>query len=114
MRTLDDVALNERDRRAIVAAARLLRDQFGATQVVLFGSKARGDDVADSDIDLLVLTPEPPTAEQKQQMRQALYPLQLELGVCFSRLFVSSHEWNDGRYRALPIHAEIDRDGVAA
>ncbi len=35
-------------------AARLLRERFGATRVVLLGSLARGETHADSDVDLAV------------------------------------------------------------
>lgn len=37
---------------------RLLVEEFRPTQVILFGSVARGDDGRDSDIDLLVVLPE--------------------------------------------------------
>ncbi len=43
-----------RIQRQLVAVARLLADEFGATRVVLFGSHARGDATEASDIDLLV------------------------------------------------------------
>lgn len=37
--------------------AGLIVDRFDATQIVLFGSVARGDDGPDADIDLLVILP---------------------------------------------------------
>src|SRR5713226_3178953 len=56
MKTLTDVSLKPKDRRAIEAAARLLRDRFPVERIVLYGSKATGADVEESDIDLLLLT----------------------------------------------------------
>ncbi len=41
-------------RASLPAAAKLLRDAYGATRVVLFGSLARGDVSAWSDVDLAV------------------------------------------------------------
>ena len=49
MRTIDQAALDDRERAAIGAAARLLRERFAALQVVLFGSRARGEGDAESD-----------------------------------------------------------------
>ncbi len=114
MRTLDDLALRENDRRAIVAAQRTLREQFPVAAVVLFGSKARGDDTDESDVDLLVLTTRPCRWAEKRAMIAALGPLQREHAVVFSLLIVPQCEWTSGIYQALPIRDEIERDGVAA
>ncbi len=43
MRTLDQIGLSDKDRRAVQAAARLLKQRFPIDQVILYGSKARGD-----------------------------------------------------------------------
>jgi hypothetical protein len=50
MKTLADIALQENERRAIEAAARLLRAEFPVQQVILFGSKARGSGDDESDL----------------------------------------------------------------
>jgi len=44
---------NESD--AIDAAVRMLKNEFSAVKVILFGSKARGNHDEHSDIDLLVV-----------------------------------------------------------
>ena len=112
MATLDQIRLSEQDRSAIREAARLLVDAFGARRVVLFGSKARGDDTADSDIDLLVLTDHRPTWNQRLAMRTALQTVQSAHNVLISLVLVPEDQWHHGPYQALPIWAEIDRDGV--
>ncbi len=42
----------------IEAMVRCIAERFSPDKVILFGSRARGDSRADSDIDLLVLFPE--------------------------------------------------------
>jgi len=59
MKTLDQIRLEPNERAAIEAAAAVLREKLPVTQVILFGSKARGDDEEESDIDLLLLTTRP-------------------------------------------------------
>jgi AbrB family looped-hinge helix DNA binding protein len=56
MRTIDQAALDGRERAALDAAARLSRERFTALQGMLFGSRARGEGDAESDLDLLILT----------------------------------------------------------
>ncbi len=112
MKALDEIDLHPRDRLAIEKAAGILRRDFPVKSIVLFGSKARGDDDPESDIDLLVLTSRPVTRAEHEQMTRALFDLQLELGVVLSKLVVSADNWQQGPYGVLPIRAEIDQEGA--
>ncbi len=112
MRSLHEISLADRDRRAVEQAADILRRQFPVEQVILFGSKARGDDRADSDIDLLILTTRLVSHKEREQMTRALFDVQLDLGVLISRLVVPLEQWKHGLYQVLPIRSEVERDGV--
>lgn len=114
MRTLDDAILKNNDRDAIRAAAEILRHAFPVEKIILFGSKARGDDDLESDIDLLVLMREPVTHALKRQMTHAIFDLQLSYNVVFSMIIVPLNQWQQGICRILPIRHEIERDGIAA
>jgi predicted nucleotidyltransferase len=113
MRTLDNLALADKDRRAVEAASRMLRQGFPVDRVVLFGSKARGTDDADSDIDLLVLTTRPVDWHERDRITDALFDLQLNLDVVISALVVDADSWENGPQQVLPIRAEVEREGVA-
>ena len=112
MRTLDQINLSPIDRCAITEAAALLRSHLPISGVYLFGSKARGEATADSDIDLLILTTRPLLPPERADIVRTLYPLQLRLGVLFSTIETSEAEWNRGVYQAMPLRREIDRDGI--
>ena len=114
MRPIAQTTLKPVDSEAVSRAAALLRSRFPISQVVLFGSKARGDDDAESDIDLLVLTTRKLDWKQRQAIINCLYGLELELRVVASVLIVSEEDWHEGVYQVLPIREEIERDGVAA
>jgi len=114
MRTLDTIDLAPKDRNAVQRAAVLLRKGFPVEQVILFGSKARGDDDAESDIDLLVLTSRPVTTAEKRRMTAALFDIELELDVVISKIVVPREAWEHGYYQVLPIRHDVDRHGVAA
>ncbi|MGQ9650302.1 MAG: nucleotidyltransferase domain-containing protein [Phycisphaerae bacterium] len=102
------------DSSVVAAASTILRRRFDVAEVVLFGSKARGDDRQDSDIDLLMLTRGPVCDEVKRGMTDALFDLEIEMGVVFSKLVVPIDDWKHGLYRVLPIRRAVDQDGVAA
>jgi predicted nucleotidyltransferase len=114
MTPLDYIPLSDSDRRAIRVAAQVLRAHLPIREVVLLGSKARGRDDPESDIDLLVLM-EPALSREEQRLVVHLHcPLELEYDVVFSTLEVSVADWYEGVYQALPLRAEVERDGVAA
>lgn len=114
MRSIAEARLQPKDRAAIEDAARLLRERFSIEDIILFGSKARGDDDLESDIDLLVLTSRTYSRSERRAMTDALFPLQLRHDVVLSLLTVLAAEWNDGILSVLPIHDEIAKEGVAA
>jgi predicted nucleotidyltransferase len=67
----------------IERAGRMLAEVAGApSQVFLFGSHARGDATADSDLDFLVVERgAQPTAEEWVRLRDALPPLGVPVDV---------------------------------
>jgi predicted nucleotidyltransferase len=112
MKTLEQIRLEPNERAAIEAAAALLRKQLPVGQVILFGSKARGDDHADSDIDLLSLTSRRLSWDEKEQVVPLLSPIQDQYDVFFGTIEIPEDDWYDGIYQVLPLRTEIERDGV--
>lgn len=114
MKRLDQIRLKEGELLAIQAAATVLRQKLPVERIILFGSKARGEDDPESDIDLLLLTRRALSREEERMVIDLLFPLQLQHEVIFSTLEVPTAEWEHGLYQVLPLRAEIERDGVAA
>lgn len=114
VKTVDDIDLTPGDRQAIETASRLVRERFPVVQVILFGSKARGNSDAESDIDLLLLTSRPLDWRERDAITDALFDLELQFDVVISTLVLPTDEWEQGPYLVLPIGDEIRRDGVQA
>lgn len=114
MKRLNEIALKETDRAAVMEASRILREGFPVEQVILFGSKARGEDDPESDVDLLILTSRPVSAAEKEEMTRALFDLELRMNVVISKVVIPLEAWERGPYQVLPIRHEVERDGVAA
>lgn len=112
MNTLSQTNLKPADREAIHAAAAAFRDVAPVNRIVLFGSKARGDDREDSDIDLLVLLNGDADAKTKDAIRNKAFEIELERGVCISLLIRSVQQWDHGILQAAFIHNEVDAQGV--
>ena len=113
MPTISDLPLKTNDRRAIEATVKLLLSKFPVEQITLYGSKVSGQDTEESDIDLLLLTQPPLSWQERDAITDALFDLELTDDVVISTLIVASEQWMTRHYRLLPIHHEINQQGVA-
>ena len=92
---------------------RAIRAVVPDADVILYGSRARGDAKHDSDYDLLVLVDRPVTGTLSEQLVSSIYPLELESGAVLTLIPHNRGLWNSKLYQAMPFHENVDRDGVS-
>ena len=100
-----DLALLHRIREAIHGVE-------PTAQVILYGSRARGDAQPDSDWDLLVLLDGPVDYRRAAAVRHRLYPLELEADIIVSAMVLSDEEWHSPLAQAMPFHENVLSEGV--
>ena len=88
MNTLDSIGIKDNEKNAVVDASAMLKEAFPVKEVVLFGSKVRGDDDEESDIDLLVLTYLPVSWDERKAINNALYEIQMRYDIIISTLLL--------------------------
>jgi predicted nucleotidyltransferase len=80
--------------------------------LILYGSRARGDASPASDYDVLILVDIAVQPDLEDRIGDALYEIELEHDAVISALVFNRQVWNEARYRALPLHESVDREGV--
>ena len=90
----------------------VLRSRWPVEKFVVFGSVARGEATASSDLDLLVVTSQPVSHRDRHAMSDLIFDINLQHGTSISIVVVDRAGWDTGLWSLLPIHAEIERDGV--
>lgn len=80
-------------------------------EVILFGSRARGDERKDSDWDILVLTDYPVDLEREREFRYALCDLELETAESFSLFVYSKNEWTT-KHAVSSFYYNISQEGI--
>jgi len=83
-----------------------------STEVILYGSRARGDAAPESDYDLLILTDDDATIEREDLICSRLYPIELETGAVITAFVYNRLQWATPLCRAMPFHKNVERDGV--
>jgi predicted nucleotidyltransferase len=78
----------------------------------LFGSVGRGDDVEDSDIDILVLLPGHVDHSTEERVFDAAYDLELKYGVVFGVVVYEKTFWDSELAAGMFLHRNIEREGL--
>jgi len=112
MKSFQDASLKTNERQAVEAAEKALRERFPIKNVILFGSKARGDSDEHSDTDLLLVSSRKLDWKEEKAVIDVLFDIGMTYDVIFSPLFVSGEEWEGGIFTQFPVYEEIIRDGA--
>jgi predicted nucleotidyltransferase len=89
-----------------------VRELLPGAEVILYGSRARGDAGPESDYDLLVLVDGPVDWRLEDQIRQCLYDLELETGAVVTINAYNRSDWRSPLYRAMPFTQNVEREGI--
>lgn len=101
------------EKKAIAAVAAEFSEALGdnLVELYLFGSKARGDSKADSDIDLLVVVREL-DAESRWQVRATAADCSLRYNVLFNTHLYDIAYWDTVVQYQDTLWREVERDGI--
>lgn len=95
--------------------SRLIRnyvnDVDSNAEIILYGSRARGDERADSDWDILILTNYATDFKTENKFRNKLYDLELEIGESFSVFAYSKTEWHT-KQKITPFYQNVSQEGI--
>ena len=112
MKKLSKLELSEKDLNAIYKLKKKLLDRFPRTRMILYGSKVRGNGEEFSDIDILILLDGEIDTELEKQILDIAYDIELELDVVFGIMIESKDFWDSSLAKIMPLHRNIEKEGV--
>jgi len=80
-------------------------------EIILYGSRARGDEKSHSDWDILVLTGYTVDLPIERRFRNNLYDLELETGEPLSVFVYSKNDWNT-KQSITPFYQSVNEEGL--
>ena len=81
-------------------------------EVILYGSRGRGDADHLSDWDFLILVDQPLDKNTITEIRDRLYDLEVETSTVLSSIIRTREEWNSPQYSVLPFKRAVEQQGV--
>ena len=81
-------------------------------EIILYGSRSRGDAVLESDWDFLILVDGHLSDDRTDRIRYRLYEVEWESGEVISSIVRNREEWNSGLYQAMPFHQRVQQEGI--
>jgi uncharacterized protein len=79
-------------------------------KIILFGSRARGDQRKESDWDFLVLVKKELTNKLEDEIRDSIYDIELEVGEAISTIVKQEDEWQ--RRKITQFYKNVSKDGI--
>ena len=104
--------LKNNEEQAINTLRDVLSNKFNLVELRLFGSKVRGNDTPDSDIDVMI-----ELAESNPEIVSHIYDILFEINLLndtfISAIIFSQKEIEEGPLSESPIYKIIQKEGVA-
>jgi uncharacterized protein len=83
-----------------------------SAEVILYGSRARDDFREYSDWDFLVLVDGAVDTVRTDRIRHILFEIELDTDQVISSIVRSRQEWNSPKYSVVPLHKNVEREGI--
>ena len=109
---LKKINLKDNERKALRELKERLLNKYPGMEIILYGSKARGDFDKESDIDLLILVKSPVNSRLEEEITHIAYDIELSYDVVFGKIIENKNFWDMPLAKAMPLHLNIDKEGV--
>ncbi|GAB6180168.1 hypothetical protein JCM14036_14870 [Desulfotomaculum defluvii] len=105
-------SLSENQHKTLQRCKEIILEVVPNAQLILYGSRARGEAMEDSNYDLLVIIDGPINWQLERLIGDRIYELELETDNVLSIQVISSEAWNSHSYQSLPFHQNVIRNGI--
>lgn len=89
-----------------------VRSVAPGAEIILYGSRARGDSGPVSDWDFLILVHQTVDRNLTLKIRNKLYDLELETDTVLGSIIRTKKDWDSPRYSVLPFKRRVEQEGV--
>ena len=103
--------LKKNEENALRSLKEILIRRFNIRDFRLFGSKARGDDTPESDVDVMIVVNEI-NPDIESQIDDIIFEVNLENDTFISAIIIGKKEIEEGPMSESPIYKIIQKEGI--
>ncbi|MBN1960394.1 MAG: nucleotidyltransferase domain-containing protein [Deltaproteobacteria bacterium] len=106
--------LNENEQAALQAWITFAKAEYkdGIKSITIFGSRARGDQNNDSDIDIAAIVANELATNARKVLRRKAAEINLHYDTALAILVLSESRWNELLYHERLIALDIEHEGI--
>jgi predicted nucleotidyltransferase len=104
-----DIPLNHNEQHALKGIINEVTSKYPVKRIILYGSKARGEFLEDSDIDLLFITENNIVRSTRFEISDIIYNYEVSNDVVVSAIFVSEADF---RERISLFLMRVKKEGI--
>jgi len=108
---MKDIKLTNNERAAVLRFKEALTAKYNILDFCIFGSKARGDDSPESDIDIMIEI-EDYRPEIANEIRNLAFEINLDYDCFITTTIFSKKELEEGPLSESPLYKIIEMEGV--
>lgn len=99
--------------KRLTSMSKSLADIHGTSvsEIILYGSYARGQESDESDIDMAIMLDGQQTKDQFDKTMDVIVDYQLELGITLSVIPINQNEYVEWK-TTLPFYKNVDKEGI--
>lgn len=105
------MTLKENEKAALKELKKILREKYGLLDFRLFGSKARGQDSPESDIDVMIELSEV-NPEIESEIDKTIFVINLKYDCFISAVLFGQKELEEGPLDQSPLYKVVEREGI--
>ena len=105
------MVLAPNEKQALEKLSAMVRERYGALDIRLYGSKSRGTDTPDSDIDILIVLPET-SRDLESRIDDDIFDINLDHDCLISTVYYSEQELREGPMSESPLYKRALAEGV--
>jgi len=91
---------------------RAITSDYPSSEIILYGSRARRDETAFSDWDILIIIDDELTEKQKVEIQDELFEIELRTGEIINSIIHTKREWTDPLMEATPFYHNVTKEGI--
>lgn len=104
--------LSEPVRAFLLRCVEAVHRDYPDARIILYGSQARGEATAESDVDMLILLDSEITSQERSAIHDRLYDIGLDCDLVISALIKSIPHWERPISRATPLYQAVQNEGI--